>query len=68
MSIYKGEHVSLQIINGDFHIRMKDGAISDTLVLTSTEGAQLMTFFMETFGIEIDYEEDDEVPEGKTLQ
>ena len=65
MSIYKGEHVSLAIVNGDFHIKMKAGSISDTLVLNPTEGAQLMTFFMESFGIEI---EDDGVPEGKTLQ
>ena len=65
MSIYKGENVTLSIINGEFHIHMKAEAISDTLVLTTTEGAQLMTFFMETFGIEV---ETDEEGEGHTLQ
>lgn len=69
MSVYTGENVTLQIVDGNFHIVMRAEAITDTLVLTSIQGAQLMTFLMESFGLSIvQDEEDDEDREGSTLQ
>ena len=68
MSVYTGDNVTLKIVDGNFHIVMRAESITDTLVLTSNQGAQLMTFFMETFGLSIVSDEDDEGMVGTTLQ
>jgi hypothetical protein len=58
---YKGQHVALSSTPEGITIRMNDGTTSVSLFLDETEGAQLMSYLMMTYGLtEVDLEDMEE--------
>ena len=58
---FKGQHVSLSSALDGITIRMYDGTNSVSLFLSETEGAQLMSYLMMTYGLtEVEIEDAEE--------
>ena len=66
---FKGQHVSLSSALDGITIRMDDGTNSVSLFLSETEGAQLMSYLMMTYGLtEVDLEGAEEAEEQPVKQ
>lgn len=64
---FKGDQVALSSKLDGITLRMDDGTNSVSLVLSETEGAQLMSYLMMTYGLteadlEVDEDEEQEQP------
>ncbi len=67
---FKGHQVSLSTSLDGITIRMSDDNNSVSLVLSETEGAQLMSYLMMTYGlteVDIEVEEEEEQPVVKKV-
>lgn len=66
---FKGDQVSLSSKLDGITIRMDDGTNSVSLVLSETEGAQLMSYLMMTYGLtEADLEVQEEQEEQPVVK
>ena len=66
---FKGDQVALSSKLDGITIRMDDGTNSVSLVLSETEGAQLMSYLMMTYGLtEADLEVEEEQEEQPVVK
>jgi hypothetical protein len=66
---FKGQHVALSSTPDGITMRLNDGTNSVSLFLNETEGAQLMSYLMMTYGLtEVEIEDAEEGEEQPVIQ